>query len=129
MLLPAQLCLGPLLHSHVLPSSYAGDFLPPSEYDVGYKQFKLTSTMNNALGRAVWIQPSLINHSCAPNVDVAIIGNFIFLRTTRDVAAGEELCIAYCDCGAVPFAARAARLAAWNKVRHLHQVPVSFGVR
>jgi SET domain-containing protein len=38
---------------------------------------------------------ALANHSAQPNLEKVVEGESLFLRLTRDVAAGEELCFAY----------------------------------
>ncbi|CAE8628173.1 unnamed protein product [Polarella glacialis] len=43
----------------------------------------------------VWIQPSLMNHSCRPNVQQSFLGDLLVARAARPLAAGEELLIAY----------------------------------
>lgn len=48
-------------------------------------------------GSGLWIAPSLLNHSCAPNCTWYTIGDFLFVHTTRPIDAGEELLISYCD--------------------------------
>ena len=63
------------------------------------------------LGSGLWLRESLLNHSCAPNCTWLQIGDFQFTFTTRAVAAGEELCIAYC--AAMPFTDRREALAHW----------------
>ncbi|CAM6118571.1 unnamed protein product [Calypogeia fissa] len=44
-----------------------------------------------------WILPSLINHSCAPNCHRMIVGETMFIRSAKDIAAGEELTLPYFD--------------------------------
>lgn len=46
-------------------------------------------------GSGLWIQASLFNHSCCPNADYYMIGEQLFLRTSRAVAKGEEICVSY----------------------------------
>jgi len=62
-------------------------------------------------GSAVYLVPSLFNHSCEPSVDVAFPGGTaaMELRARRDVAAGEELTISYLD-SALPRAQRQEHL-------------------
>lgn len=45
----------------------------------------------------VWILPSFINHSCVSNCNMMFIGKAMFIRASRDVGAGEELTLSYCD--------------------------------
>jgi hypothetical protein len=50
-------------------------------------------------GTAVYLVPSMLNHSCDPNVDVLFPSNnsTMHLQARRDVAAGEQLSITYID--------------------------------
>ncbi|KAL0228413.1 hypothetical protein RCL1_004556 [Eukaryota sp. TZLM3-RCL] len=48
-------------------------------------------------GVGLWLKPSLLNHSCCPNVSYFFIGDYMFVYTTRVVEANEELCISYVD--------------------------------
>ena len=53
-------------------------------------------------GTAVYLVPSMLNHSCDPNVDVQFPRNdsTMHLQARRDVAAGEQLSITYIDANA-----------------------------
>lgn len=51
-------------------------------------------------GSGLWGRPSLLNHSCLPNCSYEIIGDFMFVYTTRDIAAGEEARNAFSQCAA-----------------------------
>jgi|AntRauTorckE5430_2_1112549.scaffolds.fasta_scaffold00198_5 tetratricopeptide (TPR) repeat protein len=46
-------------------------------------------------GSGVWLQESKFNHSCTPNCVWTQIGDHMFIRSTRAIKAGEELCISY----------------------------------
>ena len=48
-------------------------------------------------GRGLWIKPSFFNHSCLPNCDYTVIGDFMFIVTNRTIAEGDELTVSYCD--------------------------------
>ena len=51
-------------------------------------------------GTALFEAASLLNHSCEPNLGVALSpGAHLSLFASRDVAAGEELTISYVDAG------------------------------
>eukprot|EP00873_Tetraselmis_striata_P007155 jgi/Tetstr1/427419/TSEL_017583.t1 len=81
---------------------------PPSEAAVTRHHKELESELaDTACG--LFLRPSLLNHSCQPNCEYGGVGDFLFVSTTRDVAAGEELCIAYLDILA-PFAERRQQL-------------------
>ena len=46
-------------------------------------------------GSGLWLNESLFNHSCTPNCTWKQIGDQLFVWTTRDVEAREELTVAY----------------------------------
>lgn len=48
-------------------------------------------------GTGLWLAPSRLNHACDANCSWCTIGDMMFVRCQREVAAGDELCIAYCD--------------------------------
>ncbi|RUS32635.1 hypothetical protein BC938DRAFT_474805 [Jimgerdemannia flammicorona] len=48
-------------------------------------------------GTGLWILPSFIHHSCLPNATFFNIGDFMFIRTVRDLSAGEEVCVTYIE--------------------------------
>lgn len=72
-----------------------------SESDAG-----ATSSLSAALQQAsgsllgpegLWVLPSLINHSCAPNCLWLHVGSAMFVRSLRRLPAGEEVTIAYAN--------------------------------
>lgn len=67
-----------------------------------------------ASGTAIYKLPSLFNHSCAPNARASWEhgDSSMTIRATRDIAAGEELTIAYVDVD-VAAAARRSKLSEW----------------
>jgi hypothetical protein len=69
------------------------------EIDWGHDcQFEASSVFPPARGAAVFPLASGLNHSCAPNCEVAFAeDNAVFVVTTRAVALGEELTISYVD--------------------------------
>jgi len=71
----------------------------PAEIDWGHDcQFEAASAFPSARGAAVFPLASGLNHSCAPNCEVAFVeDNAVFVVATRDVALGEELTISYVD--------------------------------
>jgi len=71
----------------------------PAEIDWGHDcQFEASSVFPPARGAAVFPLASGLNHSCAPNCEVAFAeDNAVFVVTTRAVALGEELTISYVD--------------------------------
>ena len=71
----------------------------PAEIDWGHDcQFEAASVFPSARGAAVFPLASGLNHSCAPNCEVAFVeDNAVFVVATRDVALGEELTISYVD--------------------------------
>lgn len=48
-------------------------------------------------GSGLWIEPSLFNHSCIPNCIVNQSGDYMFIRTNRDINKNEELFVKYTD--------------------------------
>jgi len=67
-------------------------------------------------GSGLWIRPSLFNHSCLPNCVYQVVGDFMFVITSRLVKAGDELCIPYTDIHQ-PFPKRSRRFSSWNSGR------------
>jgi tetratricopeptide (TPR) repeat protein len=55
---------------------------------------------NDSKGTGLWLRESLFNHSCAPNCSWSCIGDHLFVRANRPIAAGEELCLSYMDSNA-----------------------------
>lgn len=51
----------------------------------------------NSNGSGLWIEPSLFNHSCIPNCIVNQSGDYMFIRTNRDINKNEELFVKYTD--------------------------------
>ncbi|KAG2434854.1 hypothetical protein HXX76_007739 [Chlamydomonas incerta] len=47
----------------------------------------------------VWPGASLLNHSCMPNTVAFVIGDTLFVRAARKVAAGSELTVSYLPVG------------------------------
>lgn len=56
----------------------------------------LESWRSSDRGSGLWVIESMFNHSCVPNCAWTQIGNHMFIRSTRPINAGEELCISYC---------------------------------
>lgn len=52
--------------------------------------FGLCTADPSAGGGGLWPDAALFNHSCLPNCTYDVVGDFMFVSTTRDVAAGEE---------------------------------------
>ena len=46
---------------------------------------------HRAAGTGLWVRPSLLNHSCAPNCLIHQEGDFLFVIAARHVEAGEEV--------------------------------------
>ncbi|KAK3287938.1 hypothetical protein CYMTET_4575 [Cymbomonas tetramitiformis] len=57
---------------------------------------------SGAAGSGVYLLPSMMNHSCDPNIDVLFPENNFKMELTarRDISAGEELLITYIDAAA-----------------------------
>ena len=92
-----------------------GQFLRPE--DRKEMQEQLASEHNHRekalLPVGLWIRPSLFNHSCFPNCRYSIIGDFMFVFTTRDVKGGDELCIPY-TCPDDTFEERSKVFSGWT---------------
>ncbi len=61
----------------------------------------------------LWVWASYINHSCIPNAERECIGDLMFIRATRPIAAGEEIFQAY-DASSDYDARQAALRTTWN---------------
>ena len=64
-------------------------------------------------GSGLWLNESLFNHSCSPNCTFNIIGDQIFIWTTRAVQPGEELCISYMAVQETSFSQRTENFSNW----------------
>eukprot|EP00927_Polykrikos_kofoidii_P050134 TRINITY_DN44069_c0_g1_i1.p1 TRINITY_DN44069_c0_g1~~TRINITY_DN44069_c0_g1_i1.p1 ORF type:complete len:601 (-),score=102.50 TRINITY_DN44069_c0_g1_i1:41-1753(-) len=51
----------------------------------------------NIRGTGLWLEASRLNHSCNANCSWTTVGDMLFIRCQREILAGEELCISYCD--------------------------------
>ncbi|KAF9224834.1 SET domain-containing protein [Gyrodon lividus] len=49
------------------------------------------------MGWGIWISASYFNHSCTPNIRKMRQGRVLHFEATREIQAGEELCISYID--------------------------------
>ncbi|KAG6542139.1 hypothetical protein Mapa_016491 [Marchantia paleacea] len=45
----------------------------------------------------IWVLPSFINHSCLPNASRVHVGDAMMIYASRDLEAGEEVCLPYFD--------------------------------
>jgi len=52
---------------------------------------------DKSTGTGIWITPSRLNHACNASCSWCTIGDMLFVRCQRRVAAGEELTISYCN--------------------------------
>ncbi|KAL6043620.1 STIP1 y and U box-containing protein 1 [Balamuthia mandrillaris] len=57
----------------------------------------------------LWLDPSYLNHSCQPNCNYFFVGDFMFVVTATQIAAGEELTVAYLP-PFLPFSQRQSKL-------------------
>lgn len=83
----------------------AADMLPEFGRMVfnGYTLIYLDSEM---VGAAVYVSPSMFNHSCAPNAAHTTIGTTLYIRALRDIdTAKEEILVNYID----PMSSRQSR--------------------
>jgi tetratricopeptide (TPR) repeat protein len=46
-------------------------------------------------GSGLWLTESLFNHSCCPNCSWTQIGDHMFVRSSRPIKVGDELCVGY----------------------------------
>ncbi|KAK1061486.1 hypothetical protein LTR74_011000 [Friedmanniomyces endolithicus] len=53
------------------------------------------SQLENSVG--VWVVASHINHACDGNAVRAFIGDMMIIRAVRDIGAGEEILMPYCN--------------------------------
>ncbi|CAG8553037.1 6148_t:CDS:1 [Paraglomus brasilianum] len=61
-----------------------------------FRYFNDQSNTASDCGRGLWIAPSFFNHTCVDNnISKIFLGDFMFLRTNRDIHMGEELTIQY----------------------------------
>ncbi len=61
------------------------------------ERFAQISLRDDKKGSAIFILPSLFNHSCMANITYTTIGDFMFLYMIRGVLVGEELRVPYLD--------------------------------
>ncbi|RUS13460.1 hypothetical protein BC937DRAFT_95280 [Endogone sp. FLAS-F59071] len=54
-----------------------------------------SSESDDSKGLGLWILASYFNHSCLANARYQNMGDFIFVRSTRDITKGEEICVSY----------------------------------
>ena len=72
-------------------------------------EWQQTLSRERRLGSGLWILPSLFNHSCCPSARVSAVGDLLFVRTVRPIAAGEEVFLSYID-GSLSAEERAAKV-------------------
>ncbi|CAJ1941343.1 unnamed protein product [Cylindrotheca closterium] len=56
------------------------------------------SFQNETPASGLWTKESMLNHSCIPNCSWSHTCDQIFIRTTKPIQMGDELCIAYSSC-------------------------------
>lgn len=59
--------------------------------------FAISRSRDDVEGVALFYVPSYINHSCMPNALKYSIGDMMFIRSSTDISAGEEIFIPYTD--------------------------------
>ncbi|KAL7556218.1 hypothetical protein ACA910_017375 [Epithemia clementina (nom. ined.)] len=83
-------------HGKVIQDKWAQQTLRESGVHDDTKQMcELLKNQTTARGAGLWLRESLLNHSCTPNCAWTLIGDHMFVRTTRPVERGEELCVSY----------------------------------
>jgi hypothetical protein len=70
---------------------------PPTSADMRRLAAMLKKDEDEEQSSAIFILPSLFNHSCCANVVYSAIGDLLFLRTLRRVEPGAELTVPYLD--------------------------------
>eukprot|EP00546_Thalassionema_frauenfeldii_P010104 CAMPEP_0178928772 /NCGR_PEP_ID=MMETSP0786-20121207/20129_1 /TAXON_ID=186022 /ORGANISM="Thalassionema frauenfeldii, Strain CCMP 1798" /LENGTH=801 /DNA_ID=CAMNT_0020604753 /DNA_START=885 /DNA_END=3287 /DNA_ORIENTATION=+ len=85
----------------------AGVSIPESESETDF-----TDLTN---GSGLWLNPSMINHSCSPNCTWSQIGDHMFITTTKAIKKDEELCILYASLYDTTFEERKECFAKWVK--------------
>lgn len=54
-----------------------------------------SGTANGDSGTGIWRLASFSNHSCIPNANRYFLGDLMVMRTTKDIAAGDEIFNSY----------------------------------
>lgn len=62
---------------------------------VTYMEFKPKSSAKDKAGAALYLLPSLFNHSCAPNASRQFFGDVMVIRALVDIPAGTQVYISY----------------------------------
>lgn len=62
----------------------------------------------------LWITTSLLNHSCRPNAHWFCVGDWMVVRSLRELAPGEEITISYTGFDAKLYSARQTRCQGWG---------------
>ncbi|CAG8640935.1 1420_t:CDS:2 [Acaulospora morrowiae] len=61
-----------------------------------FRYFNDQGDMTSECGRGLWIAPSFFNHKCVDNnISKIFLGDFMFLRTSREIHKDDELTIQY----------------------------------
>lgn len=62
-------------------------------------QFAICDEDNSTsdIGSVIYLEPSLLNHSCAPNAFPVFNGTDIIIKSLRKIEPDEEVTISYCD--------------------------------
>lgn len=59
--------------------------------------FSICDDEMRPIGAGIYVQCSLLNHSCDPNCVVLFAGTKLTLRTVKDIPGGDQLLISYVD--------------------------------
>lgn len=62
----------------------------------------------------LWITCSLLNHGCRPNAHWFCVGDYMVVRSLRDILPGEEVLISYTGFDAKTYSARQTRCKGWG---------------
>jgi tetratricopeptide (TPR) repeat protein len=60
----------------------------------------------------LWLRESYFSHSCIPNCMWTVIGDHIFIYTTKPILEGEELCVSYAATD-LPFKQKQEQFGSW----------------
>mmetsp|Transcript_26853 Transcript_26853/g.30735 ORF Transcript_26853/g.30735 Transcript_26853/m.30735 type:complete len:684 (+) Transcript_26853:19-2070(+) len=90
-------------HHHHPPHNITKDILKTMVSQIDLNGFSISDVDNKTIGLGLYIQGSIMNHSCQPNLiqtfSYGINGQLLSLLITasKDISQNEEMCISYID--------------------------------